>query len=247
MKKILILQMRPENDAADSEFEAILRVGEINRAQVHRIKVGEFDGPELDLNDYAAIIAGGSPYDISTPTEEKSQVQNHIEAFFNQLFDKVFALDFPFLGACSGNGLLGNYCGTSISRKYAEPVGGVAINITEEGKNDPLLLGLPREFTAFVGHKEACDDVPQGAVLLATSSSCPVQMFRIKQNIYATQFHPEADTEEFINRVITYKNYGYFPSEEAEKLVATIRGVETPVAKEILKRFIVTYSDRLKI
>ena len=35
--------------------------------------------------------------------------------------------------------------------------------------------------------------LPPTAVLLATSPRCPVQMFRVKQNLYATQFHPELD------------------------------------------------------
>jgi GMP synthase (glutamine-hydrolysing) len=245
MKKILILQMRPENEAVDSEFEAILKAGEMDRASVHRIRVEQFDGLDLDIRNYSAIIAGGSPFDISTPDNEKSDTQNHIEAFFNHLFEKVFAYDFPFLGACSGNGLLGNYCGTPISGKYAEPVGGVAITITEEGAKDNLLVGLPRSFKAFVGHKEACDHVPQGAVLLASSDACPVQMFRIKNNIYATQFHPEMDVEELILRINTYKHHGYFPPEESEALVAAVKDIETPIAKEVLRRFVVKYADSL--
>jgi GMP synthase (glutamine-hydrolysing) len=242
MKKILILQMRPEDKAADSELEAILRVGNIKKEHVHRIRVDQSDHREIDIDQYCAIIAGGSPFDVTTPDREKSDAQNHTEAFFNQLFVKVFALDFPFFGICSGNGLLGKYCGTSISGKYSEPVGSVSISVTEEGEKDPLLRGLPKKFLAFVGHKEACDHVPQGAVLLASSASCPVQMFRIKNNIYATQFHPEADVAEFILRINIYRDYGYFLPKEADQLVSAIQGVETPVPKEILKRFVLKYT-----
>ena len=103
---------------------------------------------------------------------------------------------------------------------------------------------MPQTFSALVGHKEACDDIPSGAVLLATSSTCPVQMFRVKQHIYATQFHPEADANEFIIRIQTYKDYGYFPPEEAEALIASVRNLKTPVPKEILKRFVEQYKDQ---
>ena len=164
-----------------------------------------------------------------------------MESFFNHLFDQVIPMDFPFLGVCSGNGLLGNYYGTKISRKFGEPIGSVMLHLTEDGANDRLLHGLPKQFLALVGHKEACDHLPQGATLLASSETCPVQMFRIKQNIYATQFHPEADGDEFILRINTYKNFGYFPPEQAGALIEAVQDIDTPFPKEILRRFVKKY------
>ncbi|NND14824.1 MAG: glutamine amidotransferase [Eudoraea sp.] len=246
MKKILILQMRPEDEATDSEFEAILRIGEIARDQAEQIRVEQGEIVDVDLDRYCAIIAGGSPFDISYPTDKKSEAQQHVESFFTRLFDQVVPNDFPFLGACSGNGLLGKYCGTSISSKYSEPIGSVMVQVTEEGAKDPLLVDLPKQFLALAGHKEACDTVPQDAVLLATSEACPVQMFRLKNNIYATQFHPEADVGEYIIRIHTYKYHGYFPPEEAEELIAAIQGTETPHAHEILRRFVSKYKTETR-
>ena len=240
MKKFLILQMRPENATADSEFEAILRVGGLKPEEVHRIRL-EKGTPDINLDDYLAIIAGGSPFDVSAHPDAKSETQKNIEVFYHKLFEKIIPSDFPFLGCCSGNGLLGQYCGVPISGRYAEPIGSVTISITDEGAKDPLLEGLPSSFIARVGHKEACDTIPSDAVLLATSEPCPVQMFRIKKNIYATQFHPEADANEFIVRIETYKNYGYFPPEEAEDLIKTVKKIKTLVPKQILKRFIAAY------
>ncbi|NNJ55216.1 MAG: glutamine amidotransferase, partial [Bacteroidia bacterium] len=163
----------------------------------------------------------------------------------DNLFDQVVTNDFPFLGACSGNGLLGKYSGTSISTKYSEPIGSVTVSVTEEGKKDDLLIGLPTQFLAFVGHKEACDTVPKNATLLVTSAACPVQMFRIKNNIYATQFHPEADVEEFVLRIKTYKDHGYFQPEEADELISAITGIETPSSGEVLSRFVSKYQHIL--
>ena len=78
-------------------------------------------------------------------------------------------------------------------------------------------------------------------ILLATSAPCPVQMFRVKENIYATQFHPEADAEGFIVRINVYKHHGYFPSEDAEVLIQSVQCEDTPVPKEILRRFVDRY------
>lgn len=240
MKKLLILQLRPEDETADSEFNAILQVGGLSPNDVERIRL-EKGIPVIDLNDYTGIIVGGSPFDVSTADNQKSILQKNIEAFFNTLFDDVVDRDFPFLGACSGNGLLGNYCGATISTTYSEPIGSVEVRITEEGKEDPLLKNLPETFSALVGHKEACDSIPPGAVLLATSATCPVQMFRVKQHIYATQFHPEADANEFILRINIYKNHGYFPPEEANDLINRVQKTNTPIPKIILKHFVERY------
>ncbi len=241
MKKFLILQLRPEDETADSEFNSILKTGGILLEQAHRIRVEQQPHLNIDLSDYSAIITGGSPFDVGIPRESKSKVQQEVESFFNRLFDQLIPADFPFLGACSGNGLLGSYCGTTISGKYREEVGIVPVSITREGENDELLKGLPGQFQALVGHKEACDEVPENAVLLATSDRCPVQMFRIRKNIYATQFHPEANANEFLVRIRIYKNHGYFPAEKAEELMETFKDVETPVANEILRRFVDKY------
>ena len=240
MKKLLLLQMRPEDPTADSEFEAILRVGGLLPDEVHRFRL-EQGIPKIELNDYYAVIAGGSPFDVSTPPEEKSRVQKAIEGFYQELFGRMVPVDFPFLGCCSGNGLLGRYCGTPISGEYSEPIGSVEITLTEAGTQDPLLTGLPLKFDALVGHKEACDSVPPGAVLLASSGTCPVQMFRVGNNLYATQFHPEADSHEFILRIKTYKDYGYFAPEEADGLISAVRQAEAPVPREILRRFVLHY------
>lgn len=243
MKKLLILQMRPEDATADSEFEAILRVGGVRPDAVRRVRL-EKETPGIDLEHYSAVIAGGSPFDVSKPRDAKSQVQLKIEAFYDALFEQMVPADFPFLGCCSGNGLLGRYCGAPISGAYSEPIGSVKIQLTEDGKADPLLDGLPESFDALVGHKEACDTLPSGATLLAESSTCPVQMFRVGRNLYATQFHPEADAGEFILRIKTYDTYGYFPPEDAASLIDKVGKTDTPVARDILRRFVARYHKR---
>lgn len=236
-----MLQMRPEDETTKSEFNAFLGVGQLLPKQVHRIRLEKDPIPEIDIHDYSAIIAGGSPFDVSTPEEKKSPTQKRIERFFSRLFDQVIPEDFPFLGACSGNGHLGKYCGATISNTYAETLGIVPVTLTNAGMEDPLLKNLPSTFSAFVGHKEACDDTPPGAKLLITSKLCPIQMFRLKKNIYATQFHPEANANEFILRIKVYKHSGYFPPEQAEELIDAIRDSKALIPQEILRRFVDRY------
>ncbi len=242
-KPLLIFQLRPEDSTADNEFFAILKYSGLDEKSVRRIRIEKKGIPDdLELDDYSALIVGGSPFDISTPEGEKSAIQKKIEQDFNRLFDDIIRKDFPFLGACSGNGLLGAYLGTSISSKYAEAVGCPRLNITEAGKTDALLRGFPEQISVLLGHKEACDSTPRGATLLMTGKDCPVQMFRIGKNVYATQFHPEGDADGFSMRINVYKHHGYFQPHEAENLIATVCKQETPYAQEILRRFVDRYT-----
>lgn len=241
-KPILILQIRPEDDTSDNEFAAILKYGRLEAGDVRRLRIEKTGIPEdLRLDDYCAVIVGGSPFDISTPQCSKSAIQNKIERDFNRLFDELVARDFPFLGACSGNSLLGAYLGTSISTRYGEPVGHAMLDLTEAGKRDPLLAGFPDRIAVLLGHKEARDALPPGATLLLTEASCPVQMFRVGENVYATQFHPEGDAEGFTLRIHAYKNHGYFEPHEAARLIEVVSAQQTPHAQEILKRFVARY------
>lgn len=241
-KPVLILQLRPEDDTSDSEYQAILKYGELNEEQTHRLRIEQSGIPdELSIDDYSAIIVGGSPFDISTPSEQKTAIQHKIEADFKRLLKHVIEHDFPFLGACSGNGLLGSYLGTTISQRYREPVSCVTLEITEDGKHDPLLQDFPDQIDVMLGHKEACDEVPHGATLLMTGDACPVQMFRVGNNVYATQFHPEGDSQGFILRIEAYKNNGYFKLHEVEELTQKLSQASTPYAQQILKRFVHRY------
>ena len=240
-KPFLILQLRPEDDTSDSEYEAILKYGGLEASETHRIRIERYGIPDLSLDDYAAVIVGGSPFDISTPQDRKSAIQVKIEADFRRLFDDIIGSDFPFLGACSGCGLLGSYLDTPISGKYSEPVGATTVSLTENGGDDPLLADFPPQIDVLCGHKEACDEIPRGSTLLLTNEACPVQMFRIGNNVYATQFHPEGDGEGFSVRVEAYKHHGYFPPEEAEALIVALNRSDTPYAREILRRFVERY------
>ena len=242
MRPFLLLASRAEDQAADGEYAAFLRFTGLPPEQLRRIRMEAGPLPELDLDDYAGIFVGGSPFNSSDPAEVKSAVQRRVEAELSRLLDEVVARDFPFLGACYGVGTLGVHQGGVVDRTYNEPLSSVPIRLTDEGLRDPLLAGLPERFDAFVGHKEAVRVLPPTAVLLATGQACPVQMFRVKTNVYATQFHPELDVPGFCARARVYQHYGYFPPEELDELIARLSlGVVTEPGR-LLKNFVSRYA-----
>ncbi|MCC3271166.1 glutamine amidotransferase [Arthrobacter zhangbolii] len=242
MKPFLLVATRAEDDAADEEYASFLRFGGLAEEQLHRVRLEKEPMPPVNLADYSGIIVGGSPFNSSDPEESKSAVQLRVEAELGQLLDDVVARDFPFFGACYGVGTLGRHQGGTVDRTYGEPIGPVEIRLTAEGRRDPLLDGVPERFSAYVGHKEAVAQLPPHAVNLAGSATCPVQMFRIKSNLYATQFHPELDVAGLLTRISVYRHAGYFPPEEAETVMEAVRGSAVHVPPQVLANFTARYA-----
>ncbi|WP_028051159.1 glutamine amidotransferase [Cellulomonas sp. URHD0024] len=240
MKPFVLLATRAQDDAADAEYAAFLRFGGLVPDELRRVRLEAAPMPDLDLDGVSGILVGGSPFDASAET--KSDVQVRVEAEMSALLDEVVARDVPFLGACYGVGTLGVHQGGVIDTTYGEPIGAVAISLTDEGLADPLLAGLPPLFDAFVGHKEACRVLPSTATLLATSPACPVQMFRVGRNLYATQFHPELDVDGIVVRIRAYAEYGYFPPMELDEVVARVRAADVSVPPRILSAFVRRYA-----
>lgn len=243
MSRFLILQLRPERDASDAEFAAILNKSGLDPARAHRIRLDSEALPDgLDPGDYAGVIVGGGPGCVSDAPDEKSPEHARIEAAVVSLMQRITDSDIPFLGCCYGIGILGQHLGAPVGKgRYGEPVGTADCSVTEAGRNDPLLADLPARFDAFVGHKEALEALPEGCTHLVSAPSCPFQMVRYKSNVYATQFHPEADGAEFERRIEIYKDHGYFPPDAAEDLVAMCRAADVHAPELILANFIRRY------
>ena len=241
MRSFLLLSSRAEDVAVDGEYEAFLRFSGLPRDRLHAVRMEAAPLPPLRLEDYAGVFVGGSPFNSSDPPELKSAVQHRVEAEMRALLDEVVERDFPFFGACYGVGTLGVHQGGVVDRTYAEPIGAVRVRLTDEGRADPVLAGLSPEFDAFVGHKEACLELPPSAVLLASSAACPVQMFRVKNNIYATQFHPELDVPGLVTRIHVYQHFSYFPPSELEELVARVSPAVVTEPSKMLANFVARY------
>ena len=242
-KPFLILQLRPETEASDSEFEAILQKGGLASRQVCRIRLDQTDLPnDLNLADYAGVIVGGGPGCVSDAPADKPPLEARIEAAVLSLMPEITARDFPFLGCCYGIGILGKHMGADVSKRaYAEPVGTSDCSLTPEGAKDPLLAGMPQDFMAFVGHKEALQSLPKGCTHLVRSPTCPYQMLRYGANVYATQFHPEADSAGFQTRINIYKHRGYFPPEAADALIAMCHAADVHAPEHVLRNFVKRY------
>ena len=234
-KPFLLLSTRAEDAAAHAEQLSFARAAGLAPAMLHQLRLERERPKALDLERYGGVIVGGGPYNASD--ESKSAVQLEVEAWFDDHLAEVLETDFPFFGACYGVGLLGTVGRGRVSRKHGEEAAVVEVSVTPEGASDPVLAGLPERFHAMVGHKEAIEELPAGATLLATGASCPVQMFRLGRNAYASQFHPELDADTFEQRLRIYADQGYYQPGGNDRAVADARRFDVARSAQVLRNF----------
>lgn len=238
----LLLATRPEDVAADEEYASFLACTGLEPSELVRRRLDRETLGDVDLAQWQGILLGGSPFTTSDPAASKSATQVRVEAELGGLLDRVVAADAPFLGACYGIGTLGSHQGAVVDRTYGEPIGAVPVTLTEAGRQDPLLSGLPPSFDAFVGHKEAVRRLPPHAVLLASSPTCPVQAFRVGHHVYATQFHPELDLAGLRTRIEVYRDAGYFPPGQADRVLAEVAQARVEHPPLLLRAFVARYA-----
>jgi len=240
MKPFLVIQLRPEADVSDDEYAAILRRARLAAGDTRRLRLERETLPEaLDLGAYSGVIVGGGPGCVSDPPDKKTSMEARIEGQILGLMPRIAETRTPFLGCCYGIGILGRFLGAPVSQdRYAEDVGPITCHRRPESAGDPLLVGVPDEITALVGHKEALDALPRGAVHLLEGAHCPIQMLRYGDRIYATQFHPEAEGANFALRIRVYKDKGYFDPSRADALTSACADAQTEASGRVLANFV---------
>ena len=238
MKPFLLLATRDDDEAADDEYQGFLDSGALEPRDLVRVRLEAGPMPHIDLDDYSGIIVGGSPYNASDAPVSKTEVQTRVERELGALLDEVVERDYPFFGACYGIGLLTSHLGGVVDDSYPETAGPVRVSLTSDGETDQLFGRLEREFDAFVGHKEACALLPEGAVLLASGDECPVQAFRIGSNVYATQFHPELSRAGILTRIRIYSDNGYFEPDSYDAVVDAINASSVTEPAALVRAFV---------
>ncbi|WP_241228344.1 glutamine amidotransferase [Corynebacterium hylobatis] len=235
-RPFLLLSTRPEDEAAAAEFLSFRAKMGLEADGLVQFRLESRPLERLDLAEFSGILLGGSPFNSSEPV--KAPLQQRVEADLARLMDEVLDRDYPLFGACYGVGTVGTAIGAVIDGTYSEKPRVIEVRVTGQ---DPLLDGLPERFHTMVGHKEAITVLPDVAEVLITGEDCPTQMFRVQENIYATQFHPELAPAEFEQRLRIYANAGYYEPGELGAIIAGTRGVDLTVDDALLRNFALRY------
>lgn len=236
-RPFLLLSTRPEDEASAAELRSFRTKMGLGADGLIQVRLESRPLEYLDLADFSGILLGGSPFNSSEPV--KSPLQQRVEADLARLMEEVLDRDYPLFGACYGVGTVGTAIGAVIDDTYSEKPRVIEVCVTGD---DPLLEGLPERFHTMVGHKEAITVLPDVAEVLVTGENCPTQMFRVQENIYATQFHPELAPAEFEQRLRIYANAGYYEPGELTEILAGTRDVDLTVDDAILRNFALRYA-----
>jgi GMP synthase (glutamine-hydrolysing) len=112
----------------------------------------------------------------------------------NLFLERLLDLQRPVLGICLGAQLLAKAAHAPVGPASECEIGWHRVELTEHAADDPVVGRLPQSFDAFQWHYYT-HGVPAGAVELARSRVC-TQAFRLGENAWGVQFHPEVTLEQ---------------------------------------------------
>ena len=137
-----------------------------------------------DFSNIEAVVVLGGPMNVYE--EDKYPFLKPENVFIK----KVLKREIPYLGICLGSQLLAKACGAKVTKSPGKEVGWFTIDLTEEGKKDPLFKGLGDKINVFQWHEDTFA-IPQGGWWLGKSARCAHQAFRVGSCAYGVQFHFE--------------------------------------------------------
>ncbi len=133
-----------------------------------------------------AVIAMGGPMGTYDEAEHPWLVEE------KRLIGEAVRAGVPYFGACLGVQLLAAALGAEVYPGAVPEVGVLPVELTAEGRADPLLAGLPATLHGLQWHGDTFD-LPEGAVRLMSSPAYANQAFRWGPVAYGVQFHLEID------------------------------------------------------
>ena len=137
--------------------------------------------PQPPASYGAVMVFGGSMH----PDHDEHFPWLESEAGF---LERVLTDDIPVIGVCLGAQMLARAAGAWVGAASSAEIGWHPVELTEEGRTDPVLGVLPRTTTAFQWHRYTYG-IPGGGVELARSERC-TQAFRVGR-AWGIQFHAE--------------------------------------------------------
>jgi GMP synthase (glutamine-hydrolysing) len=165
--------------------------GDIVRDEGHDLVEWELpkQGPPPDGFD--AVMVFGGRMNVGEETDNPWLEDEY------ELLRGWVAAETPLLGVCLGAQTLAHATGGRVSRAPQWQAGFYELELSEDGRNDPVLGVLPARFEALLAHAYECEP-PADAVRLAAMAG-QQQAFRVGRRAWGVQFHPEARKEQVVS------------------------------------------------
>lgn len=101
----------------------------------------------------------------------------------------------PLLGVCYGHQAMCAAMGGRVEPSSAGwELGTVEVELTPEGREDPLFAGFPDHFPVQTTHEDHVSAAPPGTTVLARNAHSEIQALAIGPTARGVQFHPEVTT-----------------------------------------------------
>lgn len=155
--------------------------------RLHRVELDEGE-PLPDWREFDGMVVMGGPMGACDDADNPWLVAER-----RCIGDAVRA-GLPFFGACLGSQLLAASLGAGVYTGETPEVGVLDVELTDAGRDDPVLGHLPGAFPTLQWHSDSFD-LPAGAVGLASSPAYANQAFRVGPVAYAVQFHLEVTSD----------------------------------------------------
>lgn len=234
---MLYLCVRPQAEASAAEYRSFLRGTGRTEATLHRLDLTRDALPADAFDTYAGFVVGGSPFNVSDPISAKTPEQLRIEADLESIARVAIDRRTQAFFTCYGIGVVTRLLGGEVTKDFPEEASAAEIRTTAAAVDDAISDGLPPRFRVLTAHKEGSGSVPTDAVLLATNDDCPAQFYRVGDNLYASQFHPEPTTSDFTWRMAVYRDAGYFDPADYDRLAGAIEAADVTAPEQLLRRF----------
>ncbi len=173
--------------------------------------------PGSSIEDYDGFIWTGS--DLTVYHSDDPRVAGQL-AFAVDLMDAGAAS----WGSCWGLQMVAQVEGGEVAENPRGREWGIArtIELTDAGKQSPMLAGKPDVFDGFIMHLDEVVRLPDGTESFGGNSHTPIQAAifnRGEASYWATQYHPEYNLYE-MGRLIAARSEalvreGHFPNEES--------------------------------
>lgn len=189
MAKLLLLQV-------GSTFDTLIpRLGDFDRWFQQGLGLSAHDletvrahqgAPMPTHHDFRAVVVSGSAAMVTDREPWSEATADYLREAAHR--------GRPILGVCYGHQLLAHAFGGEVGDNPAgRQTGTVTMALEQDAASDPLFAGLPPSLIVHVSHRQRVLRLPPRAKLVGRCTHDPHHAFRLGEQVWGVQFHPEFD------------------------------------------------------
>jgi len=236
--RFLLLQIRNAGDPMRTqEVTCFARAMRVEKQQFRTIDLLSTAPARRDLKDASMVLLGGSGH--YSAAGKGAWLERTLD-----VLREIHHRAVPTFASCWGFQAFARALGGRVVHDPGRAeLGTLPLRRTDAGRDDPLFAPLGQRFFGQMGHEDCVDELPPGTTRLASSKRVENQAYRFDGlPIYCTQFHPELNRKDLIDRATNYPEYiERISGTSLEQFKAACR--DTPQTEALLRHFMAEFLD----